>query len=99
MLLLGAAGYLPKTRPAHSPVNAICFMAAGEVYMPLDLHRPSSRPEAATLNLARRRLEVLAGLCAGHANKEIAREPNRREPTVKLHVKTICRRLDARNRT
>jgi DNA-binding NarL/FixJ family response regulator len=42
---------------------------------------------------------VLAGLCAGHANKEIARDLNLREPTIKLHVKTICRKLDAKNRT
>lgn len=73
--------------------------AAGEVYMPLDLHRPSRQPEAAASSLSRRELEVLAGLCAGHANKEIARELNLREPTIKLHVKTICRKLDARNRT
>lgn len=99
VLAAGAAGYLPKTLPARSLVNAIRFMAAGEVYMPLDLHRPSRQPEAAASSLSRRELEVLAGLCAGHANKEIARELNLREPTIKLHVKTICRKLDARNRT
>jgi DNA-binding NarL/FixJ family response regulator len=99
VLAAGAAGYLPKTLPARSLVNAIRFMAAGEVYMPLDLHRPSRNVEGAPSNLSRRELEVLAGLCAGHANKEIARELNLREPTIKLHVKTICRKLDARNRT
>ena len=30
VLAVGAAGYLPKTLPACSLVNAICFMAAGE---------------------------------------------------------------------
>ncbi len=99
VLAAGAAGYLPKTLPARSLVNAIRFMAAGEVYMPLDLHRPSRAVEAAPSGLSPRELEVLAGLCAGHANKEIARDLNLREPTIKLHVKTICRKLDARNRT
>ncbi|WP_324074407.1 MAG: response regulator transcription factor [Erythrobacter sp.] len=100
VLAAGAAGYLPKTLPARSLVNAIRFMAAGEVYMPLDLHRPSRQPESgAPAGLSRRELEVLAGLCAGHANKGIARELNLREPTIKLHVTTICRKLDARNRT
>jgi len=42
---------------------------------------------------------VLAGLCEGKANKEIARDLALREPTIKLHVKAICRKLDARNRT
>ena len=33
------------------------------------------------------------------SNKEIARELNLSEPTVKLHVKMVCRKLEARNRT
>jgi len=99
VLASGAAGYLPKTLPARSLVNAIRFMAAGETYMPLDLHRPSQAPEAETSGLSPRERQVLAGLCAGHANKEIARDLELREPTIKLHVKLICRKLGARNRT
>ncbi len=95
----GAAGYLPKTLPARSLVNAIRFMAAGETYMPLDLHRPSQSPAPAPSGLSPREVEVLTRLCSGQANKEIARELNLREPTIKLHVKTICRKLAARNRT
>jgi DNA-binding NarL/FixJ family response regulator len=99
VLGLGAAGYLPKTLPARSLVNAIRFMAAGEVYMPLDLHRPSQAVVPSASGLSPREVEVLTRLCSGQANKEIARELNLREPTIKLHVKTICRKLDARNRT
>ncbi|MEO0390226.1 MAG: LuxR C-terminal-related transcriptional regulator, partial [Pseudomonadota bacterium] len=46
-----------------------------------------------------RELEVLSGLCRGMANKEIARELDLQEVTIKLHVKTLCRKLDAKNRT
>jgi DNA-binding NarL/FixJ family response regulator len=99
VLAAGAAGYLPKTLPARSLVNAIRFMAAGEIYMPLDLHRPSQATAPSPSGLSPREVEVLARLCSGQANKEIARELNLREPTIKLHVKTICRKLDARNRT
>lgn len=99
VLALGAAGYLPKTLPARSLVNAIRFMAAGETYMPLDLHGPGQDPGAAPSILSPRERQVLAGLCAGHANKEIARDLDLREPTIKLHVKLICRKLGARNRT
>ncbi len=98
VLACGAAGFLPKTLPARSVVNAIRFMAAGETYVPLDLARPA--PAAGNeANLSPRERQVLAGLCAGHANKEIARQLDLREPTIKLHVKLICRKLGARNRT
>jgi DNA-binding NarL/FixJ family response regulator len=99
VLAVGAAGYLPKTLPARSLVNAIRFMAAGEVYMPIDLHRPSQVPQGDTGGLSPRERQVLAGLCAGQANKEIARDLDLREPTIKLHVKLICRKLGAKNRT
>ena len=99
VLACGAAGYLPKTLPARSVVNAIRFMAAGEIYVPLKLSRPTAQTTAGETSLSPREREVLAGLCAGHANKEIARQLGLREPTIKLHVKLICRKLGARNRT
>lgn len=99
LLACGAAGYLPKTLPARSVVNAIRFMAAGETYLPLDVARPPQAVAGADSALSPREREVLAGLCAGHANKEIARDLGLREPTIKLHVKLICRKLGARNRT
>jgi two-component system, NarL family, nitrate/nitrite response regulator NarL len=99
VIAVGSAGYLPKTLPARSLVNAIRFMAAGETYMPIDLHRPSQEAPVDTGGLSQRERQVLAGLCAGQANKEIARDLDLREPTIKLHVKLICRKLGARNRT
>jgi len=99
VLASGAAGYLPKTLPARSVVNAIRFMAAGETYVPLDLVRPAAATVGDDTNLSPRERQVLSGLCAGHANKEIARQLELREPTIKLHVKLICRKLGARNRT
>lgn len=93
----GAAGFLPKTLSAESMVHAIRLMAAGEVYIPYDYLR---RTEAATVgNLTPRETEVLRALCAGKANKEIALDLELQEVTVKLHVKTLCRKLGARNRT
>lgn len=99
VLACGAAGYLPKTLPARSVVNAIRFMAAGETYMPLDMMHQQGGGKECDIGLSPREREVLAGLCAGLANKEIARDLGLREPTIKLHVKVICRKLGARNRT
>ena len=104
-LAMGAAGFLPKTMPARSLVNAIRFMAAGERYAPVDWVTGASDNTGAELShprpdvLTKRELQVLQGLCGGKSNKQIARDLNLSEPTVKLHIKTLYRRLGVNNRT
>lgn len=97
----GAAGFLPKTMSTKSLVAAARFMAAGEVYAPVlrttDRKAMSGAPIVSPLTP--RELDVLRRLCQGMANKEIARELDLQEVTVKLHVKTLYRKIDARNRT
>ncbi|MCR8550789.1 response regulator transcription factor [Salipiger sp. P9] len=97
----GAAGFLPKTLSAKSLVNAVRFMAMGEQYAPLDFLRGDDGHVGNPLadRLSRRELEVLEGLTQGKSNKEIARDLDIREPTVKLHVKTLYRKIGASNRT
>ena len=96
----GAIGFLPKTMGATSLVNAIRFMAAGETFVPLDvLQAQEDTVHPLAEKLSPRELEVLSGLCEGKSNKEIARDIGVQEVTVKLHVKTLCRKIDARNRT
>ena len=46
-----------------------------------------------------RERQVLRGLMHAQSNKEIARDLDLQEVTIKLHVKTLCRKLDAKNRT
>ncbi len=93
---IGAAGFVPKTLSAKSLVSAANFMAAGETFIPLEFHAAENHnaPE-----LSEREREVLQGICQGHSNKEIARDLDLQEVTVKLHVKTLSRKLNARNRT
>ncbi|RED18076.1 response regulator transcription factor [Pontivivens insulae] len=98
----GAAGFLPKTIAAKSLVNAVRFMCMGETYIPHDFltreeEEVAKHPLAA--KMSERELQVLGGLCRGLSNKEIARELDLQEVTVKLHVKTLSRKLEARNRT
>lgn len=107
--LMGVRGFLHKSMTAASLLNAIRFMALGERFVPVDFltetdtfcegqsnHLPTSpeRPQ-----LTSRESEVLQALCDGKTNKEIARVLNLSEPTIKLHVKTLCRRLGVSNRT
>jgi DNA-binding NarL/FixJ family response regulator len=42
---------------------------------------------------------MLRGLSEGKANKEIARDLNIAEPTVKLHMKSLYRKMKVSNRT
>ena len=101
-LEMGAAGFLPKTLPAKSLVNAVRFMAMGEQYAPIEFM--TANVEAVPVNalaekLSPREMQVLQGLCEGKANKQIARDLGIQEPTVKLHMKTLYRKLGAHNRT
>jgi two-component system nitrate/nitrite response regulator NarL len=98
----GAVGFLPKTLPARSLVNAIRFMAAGERYLPIGLLLAMQKEAEATPfedRLSPREQQVIRALCEGKANKEIARDLELREPTVKLYVKLVCCKLGARNPT
>ena len=100
-LAMGAAGFVPKTMAAGSLVNAVNFMAAGEQYAPVKWMTEIEKEDAHPLvgKLSERELQVLGGLCHGKSNKEIARDLDLQEVTIKLHVKTLCRKLEAKNRT
>ncbi len=97
----GALGFLPKSMGAKSLLNAIRFMASGESYVPAELMRANAEEKDHPLKhqLSSREIEVLNGLCRGLSNKEIARELDLQEVTIKLHVRTLCRKVEAKNRT
>ncbi|MFO1034105.1 MAG: response regulator transcription factor [Hyphomicrobiales bacterium] len=100
-LAAGAMGFLPKSMAAKSLIHAIRFMAAGEKYAPIDFMsvKDDGADNPLSTQLTKRELEVLRGLMKGQSNKEIARDVELQEVTVKLHVKTLCRKIGARNRT
>tara|TARA_B100000989_G_C19404272_1_gene411372 strand:- start:36 stop:653 length:618 start_codon:yes stop_codon:yes gene_type:complete len=101
-LSIGAAGFIPKTLSAKSFVNAVRFMAMGEQYAPIDFmtaEDEATAPNPLAEKLSRRELQVLEGLSKGKSNKEIARDLDLQEPTIKLHVKTLYRKIGAGNRT
>lgn len=94
---LGAIGYVPKTMGAKAMVAAAKLMVDGEMYFPLSLMQPDPRENSELLSA--REVDVLRGICEGKSNKEIARDLDLQEVTVKLHVKTMSRKLGAKNRT
>ncbi len=92
----GAIGVIPKTLSGSTTLAAIHRLLAGARYDPTDRDMPIMTN---TYALTRRELDVLRGLFAGKSNKEIGRDLELQEVTVKLHVKTLSRKLGAKNRT
>ncbi|MBS1302702.1 response regulator transcription factor [Loktanella sp. SALINAS62] len=92
----GAAGFIPKTMASRSMASAVRFMAAGEVFVPYGFMQ---QDDTTVGDLSPRETEVLRGIAEGKSNKEIARDLELQEVTIKLYVKTLFRKLEARNRT
>jgi DNA-binding NarL/FixJ family response regulator len=107
-LLLGAAGFIPKSTPRHEIVRALNLVASGEIYVPPG-HRPPAEIAApdrlepafaqrlATLTPQQRKVLQLLG--TGKLNKEIAWELDIAETTVKAHVSSILHKLNVYSRT
>jgi len=97
----GAAGFVPKTLPAKTMINAVKFMAMGEQYAPIDFMTAAEETKSNPFadQLTPRELQMLEGLMKGKSNKEIARDLELTEPTIKLHMKTLYRKIGASNRT
>ncbi|OWU84920.1 hypothetical protein ATO6_11490 [Oceanicola sp. 22II-s10i] len=93
-LAAGAAGFISKTLLPAGLLGAVDQLLAGQTYF-----APDAGPDPEGPALTRREYQVLRGLANGLANKEIARDLEISEVTVKLHVQSVCRKLDARNRT
>jgi DNA-binding NarL/FixJ family response regulator len=101
-LRMGAAGFVPKTISGDALIQAIRLMKSGEVYVPYALMSRAPEPTPSggeDETLSQRETQVLDGLWRGLSNKEIARELNLQEVTVKLHLRRLYRKFECRNRT
>jgi DNA-binding NarL/FixJ family response regulator len=104
-LRAGAKGYLLKGAPREELFRAVRVVCqGGSLLEPVVASRlidqiarglPSDLPEP----LTEREMEVLHLLAQGKTNKEIAAELVVTERTVKFHVSSILRKLNASNRT
>ena len=97
----GANGFIPKSLTAASLVNAIRFVLSGEKFLPFDFGAVPDEAKAVGefSKLSARELQTLEQLCIGLSNKEIARNLDIQEVTVKLHVKNLLAKLGVSNRT
>jgi DNA-binding NarL/FixJ family response regulator len=105
-LLLGIAGYVPKSTPRRELARAIEAVLAGSVYVPQALLQQVGEIGASEREMLRRlreltpqQLLVLEMVREGKQNKQIAFELKLAETTVKAHVSEILRKLGVYTRT
>jgi two-component system NarL family response regulator len=97
-LKAGAASYLPKSVPLADLLDTIRAVHAGERRIPEAIAAKLAAHVAAP-ELTARQLDTLRLVVSGLSNREIARELNVTEGTVKAHVKAILAKVGARDRT
>lgn len=98
-LKLGARGFIPKTLPLSSLAAAIHLIAMGQVFVPIDVNIANSLPKQNNLGrLTPKELAILNFVSDGLTNKEIGWKTNAVEVTVKMHMRSICIKLGAKNR-
>lgn len=94
----GARGYLLKSVRRTLLIEAVRAVAEGRRFLPpATAERLVEAMEAERLTV--RELDVLRLLAQGERNREIAASLGLAEPTVKIHVNNLLRKLQAKDRT
>ena len=107
-LQAGASGYLLKDMEPDDLVAALNDIVAGNSVVAKELtgvlaravrhESPVADREAGFSDLTPREMEILCHLAGGQSNKVIGHALGISEGTVKLHVKSILRKLSVRSR-
>lgn len=103
----GARGYVPASVGIDMIYEASRLASVGGIFVPTasalslrDAFRPRpAQAEPMPGRFTPRQAAVALALRCGKANKIIAYELNMRESTVKIHVRSILKKLGATNRT
>lgn len=103
-LKAGASGYLLKNIDADELIKALHKARQGEsvvsAAMTSKLVQQFRRgePQGAKVHLTPREQEILSSIARGGSNKEIARQLDITESTVKIHVQNILKKLELSSR-
>ncbi len=108
--MAGVDGFLLKTISSRALLNSLELVMLGERVFPrqlvnLILPRSVTGRTSLTLHggdlrkLSEREMEIVRCLVAGNSNKVIAAQLSITEATVKVHLKSILRKIGASNRT
>jgi two-component system nitrate/nitrite response regulator NarL len=105
-LAAGALGYIPKSATPQTLLSALQLVLSGNVYIP-PLMLNAASPGAANprsygggvASLSARQTDILSRICRGLSNKEISRELDLSEKTVKAHITAIFKVLNVVSRS
>jgi len=103
----GARGYIPSSVGVDVIIEAANLTASGGAFLPASsvialrdaLQTRTEQPSPIEEHFTSRQAAVADALRRGKANKTIAYELNMCESTVKVHIRTIMKKLKATNRT
>lgn len=104
----GASGFVPKHSSRDVFQAAFQTIATGGVHLPDDIDPDAGEDAESTdrenaiermAQLTRQQMNILALICEGKLNKQIAYELSIAEATVKAHVTAIMRKLGVQSRT
>jgi two-component system, NarL family, nitrate/nitrite response regulator NarL len=105
----GVDGYLLKNMSAEALHQSLQLVLLGEKVFPTDLAHLLTNDRMASRNgtaqwrhvngLSGREMQILGCLRNGAQNKQIARDLQIADSTVKVHLKAILKKIGAQNRT
>jgi DNA-binding NarL/FixJ family response regulator len=95
----GAAGYVLKRVDPSDLAAAIRQAMGGAVHQPFGAGPEQERDAVRAAGLTEREVEILALVADGKSNKQIAGELFLAVQTVKFHLTSLYRKLDANTRT
>jgi two-component system nitrate/nitrite response regulator NarL len=100
----GADGYLMKDVSPEALLQSLELVMMGEKVFPTNLaamlfDMNVTAPQHSVRGLSPREQEILQALVTGSSNKLIAIKLGITEATVKVHLKTLLRKIDVNNRT
>ncbi|MDX5414197.1 MAG: response regulator transcription factor [Rhodobacterales bacterium] len=93
----GVRGLIPKTMPLQSLVSVLRLIETGQMFVPATAGDTDDNTDARA-KLSDIELYVLRLAASGLTNKHIANDMKQSETTIKMHMRSICRKLGARNR-
>lgn len=103
LIRIGLSGYVLKDEAFDELNNAISAVLKDEQFISPTLSNvileANKKRDSKTELLTKREIEVLSNAAQGQSNKEIARNMDITERTVRFHVSNCCLKLEAQGRS
>ncbi|WP_300585585.1 helix-turn-helix transcriptional regulator [Marivita sp.] len=97
---IGVSGLIPKQFSLEALILTLKLIHTGQKFIPSEQQMATVSDQAMDrCSLSRKEFDVLKKLTEGLSNKDIMVILGLSESTVKMHIRSICKKLGATNRT